>query len=194
MTGLAAGEKAPGRNAGWAAYAASVLFLANMVLVGAAPGTAAGYLVGVAAHLLLFPVVAALPAPSWARAAGYGWLVLDVAASVEALNGVAETDSFALRLGGHVAAAVWILSASWEAKGWLAAAGAPLGLLLGAYSLVAPWGVPVGALVAGFALLVAWLALAGRQMFRPSPFAGRSGEGRAQDLERNDPEERGVSA
>jgi hypothetical protein len=32
-----------------------------------------------ASRLLLFPIVAMLPAPRWARAAGYGWLVADIA-------------------------------------------------------------------------------------------------------------------
>jgi len=32
----------------------------------------------IVAHVLLFPVVAALPAPKWAKAAGYGWLMIDI--------------------------------------------------------------------------------------------------------------------
>jgi hypothetical protein len=42
---------------------------------------------GMAPHLLLFPVVAALPAPRWAKAAGYGWLVIDVMAYLSGAAG-----------------------------------------------------------------------------------------------------------
>ncbi len=53
-------------------------------------------LLGVAEHLLLFPVVAALPAPRWARAAGYGWLVIDMATEIMQLNGVANSCLFSV--------------------------------------------------------------------------------------------------
>jgi hypothetical protein len=36
-----------------------------------------------ASRLLLFPIVAMLPAPRWARAAGYGWLVAADIATVQ---------------------------------------------------------------------------------------------------------------
>src|SRR6266567_220686 len=49
-------------------------------------------LLAVAPHLLLFPVVAALPAPRWAKAAGYGWLVIDISTDIMGLNGVPQTD------------------------------------------------------------------------------------------------------
>ena len=65
-------------------------------------------LLPIAAHLLLFPLVAALPAPSWARAAGYGWLVINMVSDIMALNGVPGVTDLPLRYGGHVAAALWI--------------------------------------------------------------------------------------
>jgi hypothetical protein len=51
-----------------------------------APGARwAGY-VGIFYHIAVFLLVFKLPAPEWARAAGYGWLLLDVAAGVLGIN------------------------------------------------------------------------------------------------------------
>jgi hypothetical protein len=96
-------------------------------------------LLGVAPHLLLFPIVATLPAPRWARAAGYGWLVVDITTDIMALNGVPITIYLAMRYGGHVSAALWFASASWQAKGATHVVGLLLALDLGGYSFVAPF-------------------------------------------------------
>lgn len=45
-------------------------------------GTVLGALLGNAEHLLLFPIIAALPAPRWAQSAGYSWLVVDMATDI----------------------------------------------------------------------------------------------------------------
>jgi len=114
-------------------------------------------LLPVAAHLILFPVVAALPAPPWARAAGYGWLVIDITTDVMALQGVADTLYLPMRYGGHVSAAVWIAAASWQAKGATRIVGLLLALILGGYSLI-PHG-PLGILILSWPLLPLWFAL-----------------------------------
>src|SRR5437660_8314006 len=106
---------APSRLPGMAtvAYVAAVLFAVSLArfffiprlgLPADSPIVAQlnGGLLPVAAHLLLFPVVAALPAPPWARAAGYGWLVIDIATDIMALNGVASTIYLPMKYGGHV--------------------------------------------------------------------------------------------
>lgn len=119
-------------------------------------------LLPIAAHLLLFPLVAALPAPQWARAAGYGWLVIDMATDIMALNSVPTTTYLPMRYGGHVAAALWIATASWQAKGALRIVGLLLALNLGGYSLLPHASylllIPTGA------LLPLWFALAGRRL------------------------------
>jgi len=69
-----------------AAYTAAVLFAIHLVTSLIAPirdaTTTSSPLVAellallaAAEHLLVFPVMARLAAPSWAKAAGYGWLV-----------------------------------------------------------------------------------------------------------------------
>lgn len=155
-----------------AAYAATatfvvlaVIFAAVIPAVGPHPPFALLLLAtidAIAFHLLLFPVIAALPAPAWAKAAGYGWLVIDIASSVMTVNGIADATTMALRLGGHIAAVTWIAAAAWSARGWTRAVGYALAAFLGTYSF---WGQfePQAALAPALLLMAAWVALsAGR--------------------------------
>jgi hypothetical protein len=165
--------RASSTQASWAAYAAAALFVVSLArffvipLLGLATNSPVvaelNGLLPAAAHLLLFPVVAALVAPTWARAAGYGWLVIDIATDVMALNGVADTLYLPLRYGGHVSAAVWIATASWQTTSGQRAVGLLLALDLALYSFVAPW-VSVAALYPSLLLLVLWFVLVGRHI------------------------------
>ena len=66
-----------------------------------APGAPwVGY-VGIFFHLAVFLLVFKLPAPEWARAAGYGWLLLDVAAGVFRINQAQCAIAQHIRLGGQ---------------------------------------------------------------------------------------------
>lgn len=125
-----------------------------------------GGLLPIAAHLLLFPIVAALPAPSWAKAAGYGWLVIDIATDSMALQGIADTIYLPMRYGGHVVAALWIAAASWQAKGAMRVVGILLALILGGYSFI-PHG-PFWILIPTGFLIPVWLVLVGRCLARRS--------------------------
>jgi hypothetical protein len=118
----------------------------------------------------LFPVVAAAPAPPWARAAGYGWLVVDIATDVMALQGVPDALYLPLRYGGHVSAALWIAAASWRLGGAARGVGLLLALTLGGYSFVPH--APVGWLGPAGVLLPVWLVLVGRALGRPGDAAG----------------------
>ncbi|MDQ2783467.1 MAG: hypothetical protein M3Y58_00500 [Chloroflexota bacterium] len=120
-------------------------------------------LLGIAPHLLLFVVVAALPAPSWARSAGYGWLAIDMTTDIMALNGVAPATFLPLRYGGHIAAALWIATASWQAKGATRNVGLLLALDLAGYSFIAPF-VSFVALLPSIVLLPAWFVLVARHI------------------------------
>jgi len=120
-------------------------------------------LLGIAPHLLLFVVVAALPAPSWAKSAGYGWLAIDMTTDIMALNGVADATFLPMRYGGHIAAALWIASASWEAKGARRAVGLLLALGLSRYSFIAPF-LSFVPLLPSLVLLPPWFILVGRHI------------------------------
>jgi hypothetical protein len=102
-------------RASYVAYLAAALFAVRLATFFVAPlrdATATTSpvaaeviaVLGIAPHLLLFPVAAALPAPSWGRAAGYGWLVIDMATDIMQLGGVDQTTYLGLRYGGHISA------------------------------------------------------------------------------------------
>ncbi|MGC3992841.1 MAG: hypothetical protein QM779_01705 [Propionicimonas sp.] len=71
-------------------------------------------LLGVGYHLLLLPAVAALPAPAWATAAGFAWMLLDVVLDGAELAG-STIDARPLRDGVHLLACVWLVCAGWTA-------------------------------------------------------------------------------
>lgn len=150
-----------------AAYMAAALFVVAFARFFVLPPEGSGNvlvaLLGVAPHLLLFPIVAILPAPRWARAAGYGWPVVDIATDIMALNGVPISTYLPMRYGGHVSAALWIAVASWRIRGPSRIIGLLLALDLGGYSFVAPFDPThfVG-LLPSFVLLPVWLVLVGR--------------------------------
>lgn len=161
--------RSPARLPATAAYVAAGLFAVGTLRFFLLPPEGAGNLLvaalGAAEHLILFPVIAALPAPPWARAAGYGWLVVDVTTDVMALNGVPVTIFLAVRYGGHVPAALWLAAASWRAPRLTRIVGLLLALDLGGYSFVAPFDpTHFAGLLPVLVLLPAWLVLAGRSL------------------------------
>jgi len=77
-----------------------VAFARFFVLPPEGRGNTLVALLGVAPLLLLFPIVAMLPALRRARAAGGGSLVVDTATDVMALNGVPVSTYLPMRYGG----------------------------------------------------------------------------------------------
>ncbi|GAC1391852.1 MAG: hypothetical protein NVS4B11_16460 [Ktedonobacteraceae bacterium] len=129
-------------------------------------GTLLGALLGIAEHLVLFPIIAALPAPPWARAAGYGWLVVDMCTDIMAFNGVPITIYLALRLGGHISSALWVVSACWQAKGAMRIIGWLYALDLASYSFLAIYKGSFLVLIPSAFLFPLWLVLVGRFIAR----------------------------
>src|SRR5258706_13673453 len=147
-----------------AAYAGAFLFALLIVMFNTMPQNVVLIsFVGVAFHVILFPVVAALPAPGWARAAGYGWLVLDIAVNVMQLNGVDEHLAPSIRLGGHVSTALWAGSVSLRSNSAMKIVGILFTVAIGGYSLNAPW-VPIWGLYPSTLLFVFWLFFLGKML------------------------------
>ncbi len=164
-------------RATYAAYGAALLFAIHLVTYfipsirdvttsSSVIGAEALALLAVAEHLILFPVVAALPAPKWARAVGYGWLVLDMATDIMQLNGAAKLTYLTLRYGANVAAALWIASTSWQAKGAIRVIGVLVALDLVIYSFIAFIPFTFVILIPSLVLLPLWFWLAGRSLAR----------------------------
>ncbi len=160
----------------YAAYAAAVLFALHLAtyfapaLRDATLGTVASLAVplavlAVAQHLVVFPVVAALPAPRWARVAAYVWLVFDMGTDLLQLGGTAKSVYLVIRLAVNVLAALWIASASWRARGGLRGIGLLVALDTVAYSCVGlffAWAFVVT--LPSLILLPVWFALVGRSL------------------------------
>jgi hypothetical protein len=163
-------------TATYAAHAAAVLFALHLAtyfapaLRDATLATAASLAVplavlAVAQHLVVFPVVAALPAPRWARAAAYVWLVFDMGTDLLQLGGTSKSVYLVIRLAVNVLAALWIASGSWRAGGALRGIGLFVALDTVAYSCVGlffAWAFVVT--LPSLILLPVWFALVGRSL------------------------------
>jgi hypothetical protein len=136
-----------------------------------APTVAIGLAVlAVAQHLVVFPVVAALPAPRWAQIAGYTWLVVDMGTDLLQLGGASKSVYLVLRLAINLVAALWIATASWQARGAIRVIGVFVAIDFACYSLVALLS-PLAFLVTlpSLVLLPVWFVLVGRQLSRTPP-------------------------
>jgi len=124
-------------------------------------GTKFSGALGVAYHLIIFFIIPRLKSPTWAKAAGYGWITLDVACGIMTLANVAASIAMPIRLGGHVLCAIWIITVCLFTKNKaLKYMGFFIGAWLGTYSFFG--GVlPMTYLLVPGALVVVWLALLG---------------------------------
>jgi hypothetical protein len=154
------------QHVNWFAYLGVILFVGLFLTFGAPAGAIPVWIsayLGIGSHLAWFPVVAALPAPLWARIGGWAWLSSDVILNTMSLNGVTNPDFMAFRLGAHVLAATWVLMTSAQATGVVRYLGYLFAFILGGYSLVAPW-VPASALFPAVVVLILWFVVVGRSL------------------------------
>lgn len=156
----------------YAAYGAALLFAIHLVTYFIAPIRDATLtsspmvaellaVLGVTEHVLVFPIIAALPAPPWARAAGYGWLVIDMATDIMQLNGAVQLTYLSLRYGGHVAAALWMASCAFQTKGTMRIIGWFVAFDLALYSFIASMPFTFVVLLPSLVLLPLWFWLGG---------------------------------
>ncbi len=167
----------PSRAASFA-YGAAVLFASHLAtyfvpairdvtVTSSVLGAVLLAVLAVAQHLVVFPVVSALPAPQWVRAAAFTWLVVDMGTDLLQLGGTPKSLYLALRLSINLVAALWIASASLQARGGMRALGVFVAADFACYSFVAllsplPFVVALPSLV----LLPLWFVLAGRCLAR----------------------------
>ncbi len=131
---------------------------------------------GIIWHLLTFILVAKLDAPDWARAAGYGWLVIDVLVGVLTLNHVPAALYFPIRLGGHVFGGTWITMASLSGSPAMRIVGVIAGVWLAGYSFVSPFVSPK-ALGPDSILVIVWLGIIAWRYRKYPSFSGARGAG-----------------
>lgn len=114
-----------------------VLFTPAVIAFFVSPEVPWGEYLGVFFHLSILFLVARLDAAPWAKAAGYGWVALDVLAGILMINAIPYDIAWAVRLGGHVLAGTWIVAASLVNRSRIVLVlGAITGLWLAAYSFV----------------------------------------------------------
>jgi hypothetical protein len=136
-----------------------VLFLPAVIAFFVDPDVAWGEYLGVFFHLSILFLVSRLEAAPWAKAAGYGWVALDVLAGILMINDVAYDTAWAVRLGGHVLAGVWIVSSSLVSRAMpVSVVGVITGLWLAAYSFVGDV-LPESFLRPAGILILVWFAL-----------------------------------
>lgn len=119
----------------------------------------------VAQHLVVFPVVAALPAPRWAQIAGYVWLVVDMGTDLLQLAGTPQSIYLTARLVINLVAALWIIMASLQVRGALRGLGIFVAIDFACYSFTAPFFAKAFIVaLPSLVLLPLWFALVGRHL------------------------------
>ena len=93
---------------------------------------------GILYHLALAPVVQALPAPEFVKVAGYFWIFCDALIDVASINSMGEREIWALRMGVHIPASVWIIGSSLLMPSLSLAVGVLLGGLLASHAIAGP--------------------------------------------------------
>ena len=124
-------------------------------------GTKLSGAIGILYHLIILGIVTRLKAPIWAKAAGFGWLTLDVCCGIMTLCNVEEAVANPVRLGGHVLCGIWIASVCLFCKNRILKY---LGFFIAAWlALYSFFGgvLPMSMLTVPGILVVVWLALMG---------------------------------
>ena len=142
----------------WFSLAAMLLFIPIALSFVITPRPWWNDYPGILFHLAMFGLVAKLDAPDWAKAAGYGWLFLDVTTGIMTLNNVPMSTAIYVRLGGHIFGGIWLIVASLSGSRAMRFVGFIAGLWLIAYSFVSPF-VPIKALGPQALLVLIWLAI-----------------------------------
>lgn len=88
----------------------------------------AGDMAGLVYHLALIPLVQHMPGGPAVQFAGYLWLFMDALVDIASINHIGERTVWALRMGVHLFAAIWICGVSWGLGGVTMWIGLPLGI------------------------------------------------------------------
>ncbi|WP_344499649.1 DUF2316 family protein [Streptomyces enissocaesilis] len=142
------------------AIAPIILFIPSLVSFAIAePGVKWPEYTGIFFHLTIMLLISRMDAPDWAKAAGYGWIALDVLTGIMTINDVAHDIAWPVRLGGHVLAGVWIvMSSAYARQRSIRIIGGLTGLWLGTYSFIANI-APEPVLYPTSMLIIVWFTL-----------------------------------
>ncbi|HET9906542.1 MAG TPA: hypothetical protein VFQ23_07870 [Anaerolineales bacterium] len=165
------------------AYAAAGFFIATMVIAigiglpefeGTPPLSVNLFtLFGLIFHLAMLPVIAALPAPLWAKVSGFTWVVVDNMLILLSFYSAREEIVTPLRMGVHLATATWIFGASMSHTGALRWVGFIVVIAMAGVSLIGPFlgNAVVQASGPGALLLIIWIFMVGNHLGRSNAVA-----------------------
>ncbi|MEC3980071.1 hypothetical protein [Amycolatopsis sp. H20-H5] len=136
-----------------------ILFAPTFVSYAVAPGAIGFEYTGILFHVSILFLVSRMDGPLWAKAAGFGWLALDIATGALLINHVPHDIAFPLRLGGHVMCGIWMATVSLLAVSKvIRIVGAIAGAWLSLYTFVSPV-LPTLFLAPASILLLVWFGL-----------------------------------
>lgn len=126
-------------------------------------------------HFAMLPIIASLPAPSWAKSSGFAWIMFDNVLEMAALFGVGAGILIPMRWGVHLATATWIIGASWEGRGAFRWVGVLTTLTLLTITFAGPF-IADRAMVPqmlgpGAIVFMIWIVMAGRKMAKSERLA-----------------------
>jgi len=166
------------------AYAAAAFFVASMAVIftmglpefeGSPPLSINLFtMFALTFHLAMLPVIAALPAPAWAKASGFTWVVADNMLVMLTYYGDGSGIVQPLRMGVHLATATWIFGASWNQTGVFRWVGSLVVIAMGGVSLIGPFlsgDAAVQASGPGALLLIIWTIMAGNRLGKSDAIA-----------------------
>lgn len=141
----------------------ALLFALTMGFAGTGKHPVLGEYVGTVFHLLLLPVIAALPALPAGQAAGFLWVGCDVIAGTGLIwsqrhAGLMGATYTPIRMAGHLFAAVWVALVSINLNAIGVSVGIALAFGFAAYTLAAGR-IPEKALAVPGLLMFVWLLL-----------------------------------
>ncbi|MET8114410.1 hypothetical protein [Streptomyces prasinus] len=93
-----------------------LFFLPPIVSFAVDPGAVWAEYPGILFHLSILFLISRMDAPQWARAAGTGWVILDVLTGVLVIHGLPTEITWPVRLAAHLLAGIWIVTASLIAR------------------------------------------------------------------------------
>ncbi|GAB3118097.1 hypothetical protein GCM10027160_29670 [Streptomyces calidiresistens] len=152
-----------------------LLFLPPLVSFAVDPGALWAEYPGILFHLAMLFLISRMDAPLWAKAAGFGWITLDVLAGALLINEVPADLADPIRLAGHILAGLWIVTASLvHPVAAVRIVGTIAGTWLGGYTFVAT-SLPDGSLGPAGVLFTVWLILLAATHRPAAPNPVRSG-------------------
>jgi hypothetical protein len=137
----------------------NLFFIPAVALYLINPGLKISHVLGIIFHMLVIFVVSRLPAPQWAKAAGYCGIALDITSGVMSLNNLPSDIALSLRLSAHLLSAMWFISASLLRKPLaIRILGVAEGLWIGLYTFFGSV-LPITVLAPASVISVVWYGI-----------------------------------